>query len=206
MRERPRFVTVLAGGWSASQCDLERLPGIVIGVNDAGLLAPRVDRIVSMDRLWTEHRFDQLEALGKPSHIRRCALINLDNALCNWLQPFYCDHNSITLSDSADTLNGTHSGFCALNLAYQLRPLELLLVGFDLKRGPKDEAHWFPQYPWVQGHASSRGKLTAWSQQFAVAGRQLAKAGIKASIVGTHSAVRGFATINPAAMRSLCDR
>lgn len=206
MSERLGQVTVLAGGWSASQFDLAKLPGVVIGVNDAALLAPRIDMTVSMDRLWTEHRFAQLEALGKPAHLRRAALLNVPHEMHQWVQPFYCDHQSITFSEALDVLNGTHSGFCALNLAYRLRPRELYLVGFDLKRGPKDQAHWFPQYPWVAQHASSRGKLTAWSQQFSVASRQLADAKIKTYVAGTHSAVRSFQFIDRQALEGACDR
>jgi hypothetical protein len=41
------------------------------------------------------------------------------------------------MSDEPDTLNGTNSGGVALNLAYSLKPRQLLLFGFDYRRGPK---------------------------------------------------------------------
>jgi len=174
-------ITIVAGGWSASQFDLGKLPGTIIGVNDAGLLVPHVDVIVSMDRLWAENRMDQLRGLRKPTWLRRRTLMNIDLTGCPWVTPFENDHQSTELCDTPGTLNGTHSGFCALNLAYQMRPRTLYLVGFDMARGPKGEAHWFPPYPWS---ASSTGaaRLDVWAKQFDGAAAQLREAGIQTFI------------------------
>ena len=177
-------ITIVAGGWSASQFDLSKLPGTVIGVNDAGLLLPHVDIIVSMDRLWAEFRFDQLRGRRKPTWLRRKTLINLDVSDAPWVTPFENDHTSTILSEVPGTLNGTHSGFCALNLAYQLRPCELYLVGFDMQRGPKGQAHWFPPYPW-SGHSTGIARLAVWSTQFEGAALKLRAAGIRTFVATT---------------------
>jgi hypothetical protein len=196
-------ITIVAGGWSASQFDLGRLPGTIIGVNDAGLLLPHVDLIVSMDRLWAENRFDQLRGLRKPTWLRRKTLINIDLTGCPWVTPFENDHTSTVLADEPGTLNGTHSGFCALNLAYQLKPVALYLVGFDMQRGPKGQAHWFPPYPWS---ASSTGsaRLAVWTNQFAGAAAQLKRAGIRTYVAHyvLSSTILPFERINRATLEA----
>ncbi len=175
-----RAITVLAGGWSAGQVDLHRLPGFVIAVNDSAIHAPHFDAVVSMDRLWAEHRYAQVSRMGRPVWLRRSTLRNV----VGWdadmgVTAFENDHRSTTLSDVTGTLNGTHSGFCALNLAYQMRPTRLYLVGFDSALGPKGERHWFPDYPWKNGGGSKRDKLVEWSRQYAVASTQLRVAGVE---------------------------
>ena len=129
-------ITILAGGFSASRVDLKKLPGFVIAVNDSAIYAPRVDAIVSMDRLWAEHRFGVVSKFGKPIYLRRGTVRNLpaeDLSQCVTL--FDCDHEATELSDTQGRLDGTHSGFCALNLAYQMCPTRLYLVGFDMALG-----------------------------------------------------------------------
>lgn len=182
------MVTVLAGGWSAKPY-LDRLPGLVIGVNDAALRV-RCDMAVSMDRLWTEHRWEEIVATAKPAHIRRAALQNI-SARPDWLSVFECDHTSTKLSDTPGRLNGTHSGLCALNLAYQLRPERVVLAGFDMGKGPTGEAHWYPPYPWAPQGATSTGKFKAWASQFETAARQCSAAGVAVEIWGA-SAIPAF--------------
>jgi hypothetical protein len=188
------IITVLAGGWSASQFDLRKLPGIVIAVNDSALYAPRWDICVSMDRLWGLNREDWLKKQTGPIWLRRSAMaryrwtLSADNVTL-----FENDHLATALSDEPGRLDGTHSGFCALNLAYQMRPRQLWLVGFDMARGPRGEAHWHPQYPWVSQHATSVGRFAEWAKQFDRAAQQLAAAGVEVRLCGTNSPVRSFA-------------
>lgn len=198
-------ITIVAGGWSASQFDLAKLPGTIIGVNDAGLLLPHVDIIVSMDRLWAENRFDQLRGLRKPTWLRRKTLMNIDLAGCPWVTPFENDHTSIVLAEDPGTLNGTHSGFCALNLAYQLRPVDLYLVGFDMARGPKGQAHWFKPYPWSE-NSTGAARLAVWANQFDGAALQLHEAGIRTFIATTGGipVYLPFARINRKGLEAAC--
>lgn len=193
----PIVITILAGGWSASLVNLEKLPGTVIAVNDAAVHAPHCDIVVSMDRLWAEHRIDWVRGQQKQTWLRASTLKNVWVDDSPWVIPFANDHTSTMLSEKPRTLNGTHSGFCALNLAYHLRPQSLYLVGFDMARGPKDEAHWFPQYPWVSKHATGRSLLAEWAKQFDTAARQLARAHISVYLVGSLSPVQSFARIAP---------
>jgi hypothetical protein len=189
------IVTLLAGGYSANRVDLKKLPGVIVAVNDAAVHAPRFDHCVSMDRLWTEHRAGWIEHCAHRAivHLRNSTLSNvrylrgLPHVKC-----FENSHTSTTLADDPARLDGTHSGFCALNLCFQLKPRQLFLVGFDMRRGPKGQAHWFPQYPWVTEHATSVRRLAEWSAQFATARKQLEEAGIGTYICDEGSAVTAF--------------
>lgn len=143
--------SIIAGGPSARNIDLAALPGLIICVNDAAMHAPKCDIIVSMDRNWLENRWDALEFLEIPTYARLSALRNKLDSLCRpWLRPFECRHELATFGDYACTLNGPHSGHCALNLAFVYRPQRINLVGFDMARGPNGETHWWPAYSWAK--------------------------------------------------------
>jgi hypothetical protein len=155
-------ISVVAGGWSVSQIELARIPGTIIAINDSAIHLPRFDIVVSMDRLWTEYRWAELRRLQRPAHIRRAAMKSMPGEKWPWLRLFDCDHTSPVFTDQVGVLNGTNSGLCGFNLAYQMRPRKILLFGFDMKRGPNGEAHWFPDYPWAKpGGATTSTASTA---------------------------------------------
>lgn len=189
-------ISVIGGGWSVSQLKREEIPGQRIGVNDAGVELP-CHRILSMDRLWTEHRWpkvlEQLD-LGTVPHIRVSALKNIVDRP-QGLGIFQCDHTSTTMSDESTILNGTNSGMCALNLAYVLRPQRVLLFGFDHKPGPNGERYWYDDYPWKGGTGSKR--YAEWAKQYARAHEQFKAKGIEVLNVSTWTAVEAFPVIHP---------
>lgn len=192
---------MLAGGWSVRGLDLARLPGRVIAVNDAGVRAPRVDAIVSMDRLWTEYRWSELRRLRVPTWLRQACLLNLAE-LPDWLRMYRCDHTATELSDAPGALNGTNSGLVALNLAYQQRPRRVVLFGFDMGRSPRGEPYWYPPYPWRPGGGTSNGKYAEWAAQFAPAARAFAAAGVEVLNASPASRIPAFAKVDPAAVLS----
>lgn len=180
-------ITVLGGGWSASQVDLTLLPGLVIGVNDAALHAPGVDVIVSMDRLWTEGRWAWLVERGLPFYARWAAIKKMRRPLPEFVRPFHCNNHTSQFTKRTGWLNGTHSGGCAFNLAYLHRPHVIYLVGFDMRPGPNGEAHWYPDYDW----GTSKVK-PVWGPEFEVNAEQCRKEGIEVYVVGEWSAVTAF--------------
>lgn len=196
-------ITVLAGGWSASRFDLRKLPGYVIAVNDAAIYSPRVDAVVSMDRIWAEHRYAQIAKLNVPIYLRRSTIRNF--TVDASVTAFENDHRSTLLTDEPGTLNGTHSGFCALNLAYQMRPADLYLVGFDMQLGPRGERHWYPPYPWKSGGGSSAGKLAEWGSQFQLAASQLRVAGIN-TYLASQPAWSPFAAVSRETLEKVSQR
>lgn len=87
------------------------------------------------------------------------------------------------MSDKPGVLNGTNSGLCAVNLAYQMRPKVLRLYGMDLKRGPKGERHWYPPYPWNPAKGTSDGTFAKWKADLWDAIRQCKREGIHVELM-----------------------
>lgn len=176
-------ISIIAGGRSVRGIDLRRIPGTRIGVNDSFVHA-ECDIAVSMDRLWAENRWAALSHEGKPTYLRDAAARNLGEPP-PWLTIFSCDISRMDLSEDWKALNGNNSGFCALNIAYLARPRKIFLFGFDMCGG-----YWYPGYSW-NPTGTKGGRLRKWSKEFAVAAKQLTKAGIEVVNVGT-SAVTAF--------------
>jgi hypothetical protein len=155
-----KTIIVLAGGASASKHDLKNLKsmGYVIGVNDACIHAP-VDCGVSMDRTWFEHRWATIKALSMPFYVRQEAVVNVSE---RWdlLNIFECDRLSSYMVNEKGMLNGLNSGFCALNLAFQMRPDRVVPLGFDCE----NTGYWYPPYEW-QTAPEPKGKTSNWAFQ-----------------------------------------
>lgn len=199
----PGVVSVVAGGWSfvGEGWDKCILPGQVIAVNDAAIHLPHPDIIVSMDRLWTENRWDQICARRLPTYLRRAAVQNKDWERLPFIQVFECDHetNPVLMSPGPSTLNGTNSGICGINKAYTMRPQEIWLFGFDMQLGPSNQAHWYPPYAWSTSTGPKR--LQEWSTQFGVIARQCRAAGIKVVNASSRSLIRDFERATPRDLR-----
>lgn len=193
---RPSIVSVVAGGWSVSLVDKQNIPGTIIAVNDSLLHLPRVDIVVSMDRMWTEHRWSELRERAVPAWIRSAALKNMPgtrvspSTIAPWLHVFECDHMSATFTEDFWHLNGTNSGHCAMNLAYVMKPQEVYLFGFDMRLGPHGQKHWYPDYPWKKGN--SKAPRADWINDMARAAAMFDRAKIKARIVGKWGEVKSF--------------
>lgn len=193
--ESDPVVTVLAGGWSARNVDKDHLPGHVIGVNDSAVYAPAAcHSIISMDRKWTEGRWEYLNIIKKPAWIRVQALKRI-RYRPEWMTVFECDHQTDRLADGGmDQLNGMHSAACGLNLAFlmvrgRLRGTlgrgVIYLVGFDHRPGPRGEMHWYDQYPWGTGKIDK-----GWASQYADAHARCLSSGIDVFNVGDWSAIQ----------------
>lgn len=192
-------VTVLAGGWSvrAIRSDLARLPGVVIAVNDSAIYSQRMDVVLSMDRLWCEHRWPLLCLSPRPTFIRRSAIQNIDDRP-KWLSIFDCDHESTEPSGTQDVLNGTSSGMCAMNLALHLRPAKVVMAGFDMCASETGEQYWYPAPSWQNGgRSTSDGKYRAWSEQFAPLAAAFEAASIEVVNASLSSAIPNFPKVDP---------
>lgn len=189
---------------------LAHLCGQIIGVNDAACHLPAVDIVVSMDRLWTEHRWSWLVRRAKEAWLRRSAVQNLDisqEVAAGWLHVYDCDHETSEFSSVTGRLHGTNSGLCALNLAWQLRPACVYLLGFDMCRDPKGRASWHPPYPWTTPRgATSDSKYAAWSHQFEDAALRFASIGCDVWNVSPASAISAFPKMTASEYSRECDR
>ena len=188
-------VIVLAGGPSVKEIDLSNLRsfGHVIGVNDSAKYAS-VDECVSMDRLWFENRwrdideripmFMRREAIKAP-HERR-DLVTFEN-----------DRFSNVMSEDLLTLNGSSSGMCAVNRGYHLKPDRLFLVGFDMSRDHDGNPYWYPPYPWARSTGGTgEGKYIDWSLQFSDIAAQFKAEDTEVYNVGMSSRINNFQKIS----------
>jgi hypothetical protein len=185
-------VSVVAGGWSVNEVALDKIPGYIIAVNDAALYLPRWDACVSMDRLWTENRMSWLlKNAGDRALFFRKNTVPAGLLARNNTYTYECNHASVHFGPTPQHMNGTNSGYVALNLAYCMWPNELNLFGYDMRRGPNDEAHWYPDYPW-NTKASSSGKLNEWSKQFDIIAEQFTRKKIAVRNVSSRSLIKQF--------------
>lgn len=203
-------VSVIAGGWSFREVPHRRVPGYTIAVNDSAIhLKLTPNEIVSMDRLWTEHRWEWLRQHRILTHVRRSCVKNILTPVRKeecWLNIFECDHESVVFSDDEygplaftpypGRLNGTNSGTCALHRAWLLRPTELFLFGFDMQPGPHGEQHWHPPYPWANEWNTTKKKFRAWAQEFDIVADAFAAIGTKVFNVSQRSQIGVFPTLH----------
>lgn len=194
-----RDVIVLAGGASVMQYNLRDLEhrGYLIAVNDAAIYT-KCHVAFTMDRLWLEGRQRLLKVLNPPEVWYRKGTPRNFEPPSTW-NAFVHDEGYPTLmTKQHGRLNGSNSGTCALNRAFQLRPERVFLLGFDMQRGPKNEKHWYPDYPWAAGEKSGtrRGTYNEWAQEFADIAMQFSRENIEVFNVNHRSLIEAFRTIS----------
>lgn len=147
-----------------------------------------------MDGRWALHRMPDFGGRdGTPLYIRRRSLSKFGDfnpVLWPRVRVYDCDHTTSLFGQSVDQLNGTNSGYVALNLAFVLRPRIVYLFGFDHKG-----AHFHPESEWVQrgeGSRNSGGKFRRWAGDCVEARRQFDDKGIKVINTNRDSAIRAF--------------
>lgn len=188
---------LIAGGWSAQRYQLDKQDlrdrGTVVGINESAVLT-RVTFALTMDRLWLEKRIETLDFLGVPVWYRQCTAKNVDPRKYNMIG-FKGDVKSPGLSRDQHILFGSNSGVCAINLAFQHEAKRIFLIGYDMQKGPKGQAHWHPDYAWRPGGATTSGKFNQWQKEFSAIARDLKAAGIEVYNVSEHSALKEFPKI-----------
>lgn len=192
--EVKRIVSVVACGPSALRCGAARAPGYVIAVNDA-YAHIRHDAVLSMDGRWTTNRVPEMTDGDGPIYLRRSAFnklgkLHVPTETLQRVRVFDCDWESAVFGHSVSHLNGANSGYCALNLAYVMRPDIVYLFGFDHKG-----EHFHRESDWVQrgeGCANSPRKFSAWADMCYTAREQFDAAGIAVINTNADSAVRAF--------------
>lgn len=197
-----RIISVVAGGWSFLEVDQSKIPGTIIAINDSAVhLTAPYQVALSMDRLWTEHRWPFIVERQKCTYLRKAAVQNIaDVEHVSFVKVFACNHESVNFTGDKRVLNGTNSATCGLALAHALAPEELFLYGFDMCKGPNGEAHWFPDYPWAQGGATSPGKFNAWAMEFNIIAKQFKQAGVRVVNVSSRSMLNCFQKEKPQAL------
>lgn len=192
----PEIISVVACGPSALKCGAAKAPGFVIAVNDA-FRHVRHDAVLSMDGRWAKNRF--LEAVRSPElWLRTSAFGHVDFSDSRGpqdypnLRLFENDNKSDVLSINPQRLNGANSGYCALNLAFTMKPRYVYLFGFDYRGVGK---HFFPEYEWYatgEGCRNTPRKFADWSTSFYQARRQFDDIDCTVYNTNRESLVRAF--------------
>jgi hypothetical protein len=201
-------VSIVAGGHSFREVDHSKLPGSVIAVNGAAEhLRCKYAEVMTMDRLWLEHFWPKvmIHDASWIMHARDHALKHVPRsdiayvATMEWLLVFR-NHNSgdYPMSREPGVLNGSNSGACAINRAFQIWPRDLYLFGFDMCKDKRGNSYWYPPYPWVpKTGGTGADRLRRWAHEFDAMAAQLTAAGIRVTNVSSHSIIKSFRRVTP---------
>lgn len=203
-----RNIIVLAAGPSVADYNIRGLEerGLLIAVNGAGLYT-KPDVAFTMDRLVAELCVPVWRVQGVPSIWVREGIGK--NFSTDGLMQFKHDGNCPThMTLAAGYLNGSNSGTCALNLAYQIASAggkRVFLLGFDMKRGDKPThiAYWYPPYAWNTYGSAKDGKLREWAREFEDISKQFELNQIEVFNVNHRSAIESFPQISYAKFKEM---
>lgn len=205
-------IIVLGGGWSVSHYNLRGIEqrGYLIAANESAVLT-KCHAAITMDRLWAEHRYQLLCTQGVPEVYLRAGIAK-NFTPRQTTQTFKAteqyeeeinlkrknpDHVLFThMAIEKGFLNGSNSGTCAINLAYQKVPPRVFLLGFDMCRGPGNEPYWHPPYSWNPDGATRPRRYGEWAKEFDDIAMQFQKVGIEVFNVNHRSAIEAFRKIS----------
>jgi len=137
----------VAGGPSLTREDARRrlnAPGVFhLAINDAYRLIPEAALLYACDRRWWRwHEGGVANFRGLKVTTDRHAATEHPDLL--WVEGA---HQPGLSRDRARIHYGQNGGYQAINLAYHLGARRIVLLGYDLQRGPGGETHWFGHHP-----------------------------------------------------------
>lgn len=136
-------VVCLASGPSLTREDVDYCNGKakVIAINTTITLAPWADAFHACDlRVWQWHRQHLLTYQG--------LRFSLDAAASEFGATVLRNGGVWGLSADPTALStGRNSGYQAINLSVLLGASRVILVGYDMQRGPDGEKHWHGEHP-----------------------------------------------------------
>lgn len=188
---------IIAGGPSFIPKQRKRFPResthLTVGVNDAAYYM-RTTYAVTMDRVWLENRYE-LVNLTSNIWYRECIAKNLKPGPRHIA--FKNNNRPGAMSDDPLTLNGQDSATCALNFAYHFDEVKTIyLIGYDMQRGPNDEAHWWDDYPWNRLGPKPARMADEWAPGFGAAAEQFKAKGVEVFNVNSRSLITAFPIIS----------
>jgi hypothetical protein len=191
-------IIVLAGGASVRAYNLRGLHthGELIAVNDSALYT-QCDVALTMDRVWLEWRRDMLRLLDPPSIWYRKGT-DKNISVPKYWHAFEHDGAAATeMTLKAWKLNGSNSGTCAVNLAFQnVRPGgRVFLLGFDMQRGEDGAKHWYPDYSWAENRGTAKSTYETWAHEFRAIAKQFRRAEIEIYNVNHRSLITALPVI-----------
>lgn len=192
---RPDIVSLVACGPSALKCGAVHAPGMVVAINGAAKHVPHTAAFTMDGRYarneWQNHQF-------KPFVVRESAWQHAVRAGARETPTtvrFAGDNKSAIFAENPENcrggwqLNGSNSGYCALNFAYSLRPRKVILYGYDMDV----PTHFFGDYSWKgEGDSLNANKLQLWAAEMEYAAHQFRKARIDVVNTNRASAIKAF--------------
>lgn len=193
-------IILLAAGPSVKEYNIRGLErrGHLISINGAALYTkPQI--AFSMDRKASEFCYKMWCIQGIPQiYLRACTIKNIKPGAHVTLFQHDGPNTVMTVADNA--LNGSNSGTCALNLAYQLACKQgftrVFLVGYDMQRGEGNEPYWFPSYEWNPNGSVKNGTYAAWAEEIDEIARQFLAINVEVFNVNHRSLITAFPTLS----------
>lgn len=202
LTEKHQTVAIVAPGWSLDreQClILKEFDIFSIAIGNSYKLFPEADIFYHADeRWWKEHQTAIQSSKPKLSlgfHTRRKGRTVFQT--CEHLGIDYIEqspeHRGIDTTPGFVVM-GTNSGYQALNLAAHAHPRNVLLLGFDLKKDPREgdnfgKSHFDGDHPPGVYRASPFNNFIKW---FTLANEPLAALGIRVYNCNYNSALECF--------------
>lgn len=190
-----RDVIILAAGPSVLKYNLRDLEkrGFLIAVNGAAAYSkPQV--ALTMDRKVAEFFQEIWRVQGVPKIYLRSCIVRSFTPADNMI--LFQNTDELDLTDEEGKLNGDSSGTCALNLAYQMRPERIFLIGYDMQRGEENRPYWFPPYEWNVVGAARNGTYGMWAKEYQTLRKKLDAANISVFNVNYRSVITTFPQIS----------
>lgn len=178
---------IIASGPSLTAAQVNRTRGQhlrTIAVNDSYKLAPWADLLYFCDPVWWSwHRAalkgceDRIVRLESPEHDGGDPRIRVIKN--------YGEDGLVEARDGV--MNGRNSGYQALHMAVHLGATRILLLGYDCKRGPNGQKHWFGEHP-----NNSHQPVRDWTRLFNAVAPLLEQRGIEVINCSPDTALQCF--------------
>lgn len=184
---RGEDIVIVASGPTAATVPLEIAKGRArfIAVNNSWKLCPWADILFAGDYKWWEIHGGCPEFPGLKVTIDRRAAETQDWNICR-LRSYRSDGR---ISSDLGFVGGSYSGFNAVNLAVQLAPSRILLVGYDMTL--MYGVHWHGLHP-VEMKNPWPGKVEQWCRALDGAAGAIAKLKIQVINCSSISALKRY--------------
>lgn len=168
---------IIASGPSLTQEQVDYCQGKarVIAINDNYRLAPWADILYACDEKWWKWNPEALDFKGEKWTQDKSWNENERKRHEERGVNFIQSEARPGLSTKKDVIyQGSNSGIQAINLAYLMGARKIILIGYDMKLGEKDKAHWFGDHP-----DKIKSNYNAWFFFYKVIADQLSELGLE---------------------------
>lgn len=137
-------VVILGGGSSLTPADVNYCRGRakVIAIKEAYQLAPWADVLYACDEKWWRHYKGAQDFVGLKYRLDAANRHDWPN-----VQVLKNTGRDGLELDPTGLRTGQNSGYQAVGLAVHLGASKIVLLGFDMWRGPNGDANWFGSHP-----------------------------------------------------------